>query len=112
VDPGKPPDDAAQLVLQVRPQEIDPLAHVNNAVYLDWVEEAVIGAVIASGGDAAQLAVLAIPRTVRIEYARAAEPGSAVRLATWRDGDGERRGWWVRMRDAAGVELVRAYLEG
>ena len=28
----------------VRPQELDPMVHVNNAVYADWLEEAVIAA--------------------------------------------------------------------
>ena len=43
--------------------------HVNNAVYADWLDEAVIGA-----GDVP--AVRAVPRLVRLEYARSAEPGA------------------------------------
>ena len=49
--------------------------HVNNAVYADWLEEAVI----AAGGRAA---VRAIPRLARLEYARAAEPGATVEATT------------------------------
>ena len=45
--------------------------HVNNAVYADWLDEAVL----AAGGGAD---VRAIPRLVRLEYARAAEPGATV----------------------------------
>ena len=43
--------------------------HVNNAVYADWLDEAVQGA----GGT---VAVRAVPRLARLEYARAAAPGA------------------------------------
>ena len=39
VDLGDAPADAG-ATLQVRPQELDLMAHVNNAVYADWLEEA------------------------------------------------------------------------
>src|ERR1700675_1736068 len=37
-----PPIGAGQLSLRVRPQELDPLDHVNNAVYADWLDEGLI----------------------------------------------------------------------
>ena len=74
--------------------------HVNNAVYADWLDEQVI----AAGGVAD---VRAIPRLARLEYARAAEAGSAVAAVTWH-GDG---GWSCRLTDTAGTELLRARLE-
>ena len=43
--------------------------HVNNAVYADWLDEAVL----AAGGTRR---VRAVPRLVRLEYARAAEPAA------------------------------------
>ncbi len=75
--------------------------HVNNAVYADWLDEQVISA----GGIAD---VRAIPRSARLEYARAAEAGASVEAVTWRDGEG---GWSCRITDAAGTELLRARLE-
>jgi acyl-CoA thioesterase FadM len=108
VDPGDEPADAARTSFTVRPQELDPLAHVNNAVYLDWVEEAVA----AVGGDAGPAIVGRIRRTARLEYARAAEPGSTVDLVAWSGGDEDRRTWSVRISDRSGAELVRARLEG
>jgi acyl-CoA thioesterase FadM len=39
---GDPPSNAARTTLAVRPQEIDPMDHVNNAVYADWLDEAVL----------------------------------------------------------------------
>jgi acyl-ACP thioesterase len=85
----------------VRPQELDPMDHANNAVYADWLEEQVI----AAGGLSD---VRAIPRRARLEYARAAEAGASVDAVTWRD-DG---GWSCRIADTAGTELLRARLEG
>ncbi len=42
------PVDAIRSSAAVRPQELDPMDHVNNAVYADWLEERVI----AAGGEA------------------------------------------------------------
>ena len=95
------PPDAVAARVPVRPQELDPMDHVNNAVYADWLDEQVI----AAGGVAD---VRAIPRLIRLEYARAAEAGSTVQAVTWRAEDG---GWSCRIADAAGTELLRARLE-
>ena len=54
--------------------------HVNNAVYADWLDEAVL----ADGGGTA---VGAVPRLARLEYARAAAPGASVDVEVWPDGD-------------------------
>ena len=97
---SEPPPDAAHARFTVRPQELDPMAHVNNAVYADWVEEQVI----AAGGLAD---VRAIPRLARLEYARAAAPEAAVDAITWR----ETAGWSCRISDSAETELLRARLE-
>ena len=76
------------------------MAHANNAVYADWLDEAVI-----SAGDEA--AVRAIPRLARLEYARAAEPGADLRALTW-PADG---GWSYRLLGPNGEDLLRARLE-
>jgi acyl-ACP thioesterase len=95
-----PPADAHRHAFTVRPQELDPMAHVNNAVYADWVDEAVIAA-----GDPP--AVGAVPRAMRLEYASAAEPGATLEAAVWADAGG----WSFRVLDAAGGALLRARLE-
>jgi acyl-ACP thioesterase len=97
---SEPPPDAGRARITVRPQELDPMDHVNNAVYADWVEEQVI----AAGGLAD---VRVIPRLARLEYARAAEAGATVDAITWREG----AGWSCRVADTAGTELLRARLE-
>ena len=97
---SEPQPDAAHARFTVRPKELDPMDHVNNAVYADWVEEQVI----AAGGLAD---VRAIPRLARLEYARAAAAEAAVDAITWR----ETAGWSCRISDSAETELLRARLE-
>ena len=75
--------------------------HVNNAVYADWLEEAVL----AAGGVEA---VRAIPRLARLEYARAAEADATVEATTWHEPTGA---WSCRIADAAGADLLRARIE-
>jgi acyl-ACP thioesterase len=96
------PDGAGRRSFAVRPHELDPMAHVNNAVYLDWLEEAVLAAA-ATRDQAASLG--AIPRRYRLEYAAAADAGMAVGDAAWRENDGS---WSYRLTAADGPELFRA----
>jgi acyl-ACP thioesterase len=100
VDLGEIPAAPARSGFTVRPQELDPMAHVNNAVYADWIDEAVIAA-----GDPG--AVGAIPRAMRLEYALAAEPGATLDGRAWADVSG----WSFRLADGAGAEMLRARLE-
>jgi acyl-ACP thioesterase len=97
---GAPSGETSQVRFNVRPQELDPMDHVNNAVYADWLDEQVIAA-----GDVA--AVRTVPRVVRLEYARAAEAGATVVAEAWRDDSG----WSCRIADDGGTELLRARLE-
>jgi acyl-ACP thioesterase len=73
------------------------MGHVNNAAYLDWIEEIVLAAGRAD-------AVNALPRRLRLEYRASAEPGDTVVAVAW-DGPA---GWNVRISRADGAELVRA----
>lgn len=96
------PADCATLAIRVRPQDLDPMDHVNNAVYLDWLEEA-LGA---AGRDATRDdgATAALPRSIRLEYLASAAPGDDVLIRTWADGGS----WHARIGRADGVEFVRA----
>ena len=100
VDLDGPLGDARTAELVVRPHELDPMAHVNNAVYADWLEEAVLDA-----GD--QAAVGTIPRRLRLEYAGAAAPGARLRAMAWQAAGG----WSYRLRDVPGADLLRGRLE-
>jgi acyl-ACP thioesterase len=98
VDVPTPPPDAARRSFEVRRQELDPMDHVNNAVYLDWLEESIAGA--ARGGP-----LDALPRVYRLEYAASAEPGATIEAVTWRD-DGR----WVHRESSDSAELLRAHV--
>ena len=105
LEPSPATADTGRFV--VRPQELDPMDHANNAVYADWLEERVL----AAGGMTGQTAVRAIPRLARLEYARAAEAGSTVEASTWRDAD-DGGSWSCLLTEAASkIELLRARLE-
>ena len=97
------PESAKRRQVEVRPQELDPLDHVNNAVYADWFDEAVAAA-DPDGAEGARL----LPRRVRLEYAQAAEPDERMETVIWRD----EGGWSCRaIRVADGTDLLRARLE-
>lgn len=98
--PASPPA-AVTRSFGVRPHELDPMDHVNNAVYLDWLEESVVAAT----ADRASLE--ALPRVYRLEYAASAGPGATIDAVTWRDGGG-----WAHRQSAGGIELLRARLDG
>ena len=95
------PPDALVLVTAVRPQDIDPMGHVNNAAYLDYLEEALLAA-----GEAGAAAVSALPRRVLLDYVAAAAPGSVLSGAAWQPHD-DAGGWAWRLADEAGRDLAR-----
>ena len=94
-----PPPDAATHGLVVRPHELDPMNHPNNAVYVDWLEETLLMA-----GDPAAGLVSSRPRLYRLEYAAAAGAGSTVAAAAW-PAD---HGWMVRLAGPNDEVLLRA----
>jgi acyl-CoA thioesterase FadM len=84
------------LTLRVRTSDLDPLDHVNNAVYADWLDEALL----AAGWDAATT----MPRRVRIEYLASAARGDGVAVEL----HGGPASWIAVIRRSDGLELVRA----
>jgi acyl-CoA thioesterase FadM len=106
VDLGAVPPEASRTTVTVRPQELDPMEHVNNAVYADWLDEAILAADDPGGLGAGVVAVRAVPRLARLEYARAAEPDATLLTETWREG----QAWSCRVGDEHG-DLLRARLE-
>jgi len=88
------PVDAALDRIVVRRHELDPMAHANNATYLDWLEDAID----AESG-------VALPRRYRMEYVTAVAAGDVLERAAWSADDG----WMVRLKlEDGGQEIFRA----
>ena len=107
--PCEPPAEAWRFSTRVRPADVDPMAHVNNAAYLDVVEEAL--AALAQGASG--------PRTLRLPpgapvgcryrlgYVRPALPSARLEVAVWQRGRRQRR---CRIADGDGQELTRVLI--
>jgi acyl-CoA thioester hydrolase len=83
---GGPPPDAFSTIRAVEFRDLDMLAHVNNATYLDYLEEAAIGALGAVGWPPERVLGLGgcwRPRTHDIEYLAEAVYGDRLRCLTW-----------------------------
>lgn len=86
----------------VRRSEADPIGHVNNAGYLDYLDEQYLD-VFAARADAA----LPVPRRYRAEFVGSATPGSELVGRSWQAG----LEWAYRLQDREGRDLFRASLE-
>lgn len=107
-DPGRvplPPAPAAAVGHRsaVRPQDLDPMGHVNNGAYVDYLEEA-----LAKAGAGAQAAITGTPRRLRLEYLAPAAPGAELVAFAWRDLIDGPSGWAWQLADVDGRELARA----
>jgi acyl-CoA thioester hydrolase len=82
------------LHVRVRYHELDPLGHVNNSVYLNFMEQAAIEHAEAAGWGAAVLAEIGgafVARRHEIDYLRPAVTGEVLRVKTWAESlDGAR----------------------
>lgn len=94
-------EPAARHRLTVRPTDLDPIDHVNNAIYVDWLEEA-IEAVGWAGHPAA--ATGSATGMLRIEYLASAARGDVIEIDLF----GAPDAWLARIGRADGLELVRA----
>lgn len=101
------PQDAVVHRAAVRPQDLDPMGHVNNAAYVDYLEEALHAA-----GDAGRRRLSGIPRRIRLEYAAAAAPGARLLGAVWREPSTDGDAWAWRLADDLGSELARGQITG
>lgn len=75
------------LDVRVRFHECDPLGHVNNAVYVEYLEEAAIQHAQAAGWPESRLRADAggvfVARKHEVEYLRAAVADDWLRVTTW-----------------------------
>ena len=99
---GDAPLDAHEREFHVRRSEADPMAHVNNAGYIDYLDEQYLESL-----GAADDASMPLPRRYRAEFVASATPGLRLVGRSWPT-DG---GWSYRLADEHGRELFRASLE-
>ena len=92
---------AASITTTVRPPDLDPLDHVNNAVYVDWLVE---GLEAAGWLAAASPAAAGESRVLRMEYVASAERGDEVSVEVFGTADA----WSARIHRADGSDLLRA----
>ena len=96
----EPPSDSSTRELNVRRSELDPMAHVNNAAYLDYLDEHYLT-------DRRAIQPLPLPRRYRAEFVVAAEPGDKMVGSGWQD----EIGWCYLLETHERGELFRARLE-
>ncbi len=72
-----------ELPLRVEPGDIDELNHVNNVVYLRWVQDVAIAhwKVLATPAEQAEVAWVAVRH--EIDYRHPAVPGDGIIARTW-----------------------------
>ena len=98
------PPGATHRQFAVRPHELDPMDHANNAVYLDWLEESIVAT---ADPVAARRATTELPRRYRMEYALVVEAGAELDDAAWPDDSG----WSYRLAGVdGGADRFRARL--
>jgi acyl-CoA thioester hydrolase len=105
------------IELSVRPEDIDEYDHVNNAVYLTWLDRAAWSHSAALGVPLAQCLALRrgmAAQRIEIDYLRAAMAGDRVLAATWIvSADGRLRAarrFQIR-RPSDGATLARARID-
>jgi acyl-CoA thioesterase FadM len=108
----KPGDFEYKMRRQAQFYEADSAQHVNNAVYVDWIEEAVCRAVSAMGLELTVTVTPSLPWFARhsIEYVRAAVPPDEIEIHVRLVRRGITRGVWeIEMtRSATAETLLRA----
>jgi acyl-CoA thioester hydrolase len=80
--PGAVPE-RYELSLPVRPEDIDAQGHVNNVVYVRWVQDAATAHWNARTSEAERSAVAWVVVRHEIDYRLAAMPEDRIRATTW-----------------------------
>ena len=72
-----------ELAIAVEPGDIDALGHVNNVVYVRWVQDAAVAHWRAATTDAEKAEAVWVVARHEIDYRRPALPGDRVLARTW-----------------------------
>ena len=72
-----------ELEIAVQPEDIDQMGHVNNVVYLRWVQEAATAHWTAAAAPEDQASLVWVVVRHEIDYLRPAMPGDTIVARTW-----------------------------
>ncbi len=78
-----PSTERYELTMSVAPEDIDMLDHVNNIVYLRWVQDAAVAHWTAAATDEEKAAVYWVVVRHEIDYLRSARRGDTIIARTW-----------------------------
>ena len=104
------PASAYSLQITVQPEHIDILNHVNNVVYLNWVQDAAVGHWEALAPRDMQESMFWVVRRHEIDYLRSAKLGDVITVSTWvgREIDGYFERFTHIARESDATTLVEA----
>jgi acyl-CoA thioesterase FadM len=94
------PAGAHEATIVVSRRDLDPMAHVNNSVYLDYLEET-----LESAGCGALLNE--VPRRYEVDFLSSAEGGDELLATAWPHAEA----WFFTLRRADGTSLFRARVQ-
>lgn len=77
------PHKVFELPREILPDDIDELGHVNNVVYLRWVQDVAIAHWSAASTPAQQAEVAWVAVRHEIDYKQSALPGDGIVARTW-----------------------------
>lgn len=80
---GNSPEQTFDLVVPVLPADVDELGHVNNTVYLRWVQDVATAHWRSVASVESQVDVVWVVVRHEIDYKAPALPGDDVLLQTW-----------------------------
>jgi len=72
-----------ELTISVKPEDIDVLGHVNNVVYLRWVQDIAVAHWRSAATPEQQAATIWVVVRHEIDYKHAAGAGDTIRARTW-----------------------------
>ena len=74
---------AHEITVEVAPEDIDELGHVNNIVYLRWIQDVATAPGRAAAPPDAVDAIAWVVRRHEIDYRHPALPGDRIAVRTW-----------------------------